>query len=334
MSRLLGRLSQWAVAPGDEFVASDGHRFQRLFGYRDVIVPRWPGMLVPPPATLPMASPGDLNVGRQAVGKAERLLESYGVRVSGADILEVGCHGGSHACAMAERGARSVLGIDIPQYGVIQQLGGGPSDEALSKQSRRFDALRQSMVRLYEEASGNGRLRDRVSFRDLDVVELEEREKFDLVVSWETLEHLPDPERAFASMFRALRPGGTCFHEYNPFFAVDGGHSLCCLDFPFGHALLSNEDFERYVRTFRPVEAEAAIRFYRQSLNRMTLADLHRHVAVAGFEVVCMLPFTSSSDLEQVAPQILARCRTLYPTVTTTDLVSRAVWLVLRKPAD
>jgi SAM-dependent methyltransferase len=290
-------------------------------------------MLVPTPETLPAAGPGDLKVGRQAVSRAERLLQSYGLRFAGADILEVGCHGGSHACAMAERGARTVLGIDIPQYGVIQQLGGGLSDEALSKQSRRFDALRQSMVRLYEEASGDGRLRERVSFRDLDVVELTEQEKFDLVVSWETLEHLPDPGRAFASMFRALRPGGACFHEYNPFFAVDGGHSLCCLDFPFGHALISNEDFERYVRAFRPVEAEAATRFYRQSLNRMTLADLLRHVSTAGFEVVCLLPFTSGSDLEQVAPEIFTRCRALYPTVATTDLVSRVVWVVLRKPA-
>ena len=40
----------------------------------------------------------------------------------------------------------------------------------------------------------------------------------DLILSWDTLEHLANPKKAFEEMYKLLKPGGFTFHEYNSFF--------------------------------------------------------------------------------------------------------------------
>jgi SAM-dependent methyltransferase len=120
---------------------------------------------------------------------------------------------------------------------------------------------------------------------------------FDLIVSFEVLEHVARPADAFAAMARLLRPGGVMFHDYNPFFSTIGGHSLSTLDLPWGHARLSDDDVERYLREMRPAEVEQALRFYRDSLNRMTLADLRDAIAGAGLESVAIIPWHQRSLL-------------------------------------
>ena len=61
----------------------------------------------------------------------------------------------------------------------------------------------------------------------------------------------------------------------NPFFSFNGGHSLCTLDFMWGHVRLSETEFERYLIQFRPKENKVAMKFYRNNLNRMTLKKLN-----------------------------------------------------------
>ena len=63
-------------------------------------------------------------------------------------------------------------------------------------------------------------------------------------------------------MYRILKPGGFAFHQYNPFFSYNGGHSLCTLD--FCHVRLSAKDFERYLKQFRKEEYEMAMNFYKR----------------------------------------------------------------------
>jgi SAM-dependent methyltransferase len=114
--------------------------------------------------------------------------------------------------------------------------------------------------------------------------------RFDAIVSFEVLEHVEELARAFAAMARLLRPGGIGYHDYNPFFNAPGGHSLGALDFPRGHVRLDEGDFERSLRELRPAEVDQALRFYRESLNRMTMADLRATVASAGLDLMAVIP--------------------------------------------
>lgn len=48
---------------------------------------------------------------------------------------------------------------------------------------------------------------------------------FDLILSFEVLEHLQRPLDAFRAMARLLRPGGLVYHDCNPFVSANGRSS-------------------------------------------------------------------------------------------------------------
>jgi SAM-dependent methyltransferase len=157
---------------------------------------------------------------------------------------------------------------------------------------------------------------------------------FDLVCSWRTLEHLADPRAAFAEMYRLLRPGGLAYHEYNPFFGLDGGHSLVTLDIPWGHVRFDRTDLASYLEQHRPAERERALAYYDNCLNRMTIADVERFARAAGFDVLALIPRTRTEDLLAVNAGLLRAATRNYPDLTVNDLICRIVRIVLRRPVE
>lgn len=246
-------------------------------------------------------------------------------------ILELGCHGGAHACAMAEFGAGHVDGIDIPLYGIRQSLGKIQNVKSIERQSEWLSRLREKTI-LHYETRYKCKVAEKLAFFDLDVLNLESLESYDAVVSWQTLEHVARPQKAFENIFRSLRPNGIAFHAYNPYFSIDGGHSLCTLDFPYGHARLANADFENYIKKYRLKEFEVAKNFFYDSLNRMTLADLKNYTERAGFETLELIHWQNKQDLGCIDQTVLEQIRALYPNVTLNDLLSRSVWVFLKRP--
>ena len=109
---------------------------------------------------------------------------------------------------------------------------------------------------------------------------------FDVVYSSQTIEHISDLTGAFGEMHRLLKPGGLMIHAYDPYFHPMGGHSLGVLDAPYGHVRLSEGDVERYIRTFRPHEADDCIAWIRSSLNRTHCQSfVQREAQLAGFAI-------------------------------------------------
>jgi 2-polyprenyl-3-methyl-5-hydroxy-6-metoxy-1,4-benzoquinol methylase len=101
-----------------------------------------------------------------------------GELASGRHVLDVACGSGYGALLLRHAGAVQVLGID-----------------------RNLDAIERAQVRFGDE---------RVEFRCADGVELALLDRqFELVVSFETIEHLDAPDRFLAEIGRVLSPGGT-----------------------------------------------------------------------------------------------------------------------------
>lgn len=312
----------------DLFHDSAGYSHERLNGYRNLIAPNWRDMLRSS-SDAPQPTKPTLDAAMKQVSTLRHLLEIHGFDLAGKDVLEVGCHDGKNSFAMAELGARSVHAIDIPEYGVLQKTAGVPAASSLERQSGRLQELRRRFSDLFSKEVSN-----RVRFSDLDVIGLDEENSYDLIVSWETLEHIVEPGKALAKMYAALRPGGLSFHEYNPFFSIDGGHSLCTLDFPFGHAMLSADDFERYVKKYRPEEFGVAMNFYRHCLNRMTIADIRQHCSDAGFETLELSTWLEMGDLGTIDQNTIIQCRKQKANVTLDDLLSNRIWVLLRRPIE
>lgn len=98
--------------------------------------------------------------------------------VAGLELLEVGCGAGDYSLHLASLGAR-VIGTDFSTKAI---------EIAESKRDSQASAAR------YQVADAQA-----LPFQD---------HSFDLVLSCECLEHVPNPSKALAEMYRVLRPGG------------------------------------------------------------------------------------------------------------------------------
>jgi SAM-dependent methyltransferase len=125
------------------------------------------------------------EVGEPAERRApwhDLVLAHLGGLVEGADLLEIGCGDGSFAVELASRGAKSVVAADFSPVAV--ELAG-----RVAKQSG-----------------------EAIETRVADVQDLSDfRGRFDIVVSCETIEHVPNPSVAVEQLANALKPGGRLF---------------------------------------------------------------------------------------------------------------------------
>jgi ubiquinone/menaquinone biosynthesis C-methylase UbiE len=113
-----------------------------------------------------------------------RLVLEYLGNLEGKGLLEIACGRGGFSCLLAARGAR-VAGVDFS--GAALKL-------ALHK------------------TAGNGHGPAPVNFIQADAQRLPfASEAFDVVISCETIEHLPDPEASLAEMARVCRSNGLLY---------------------------------------------------------------------------------------------------------------------------
>ncbi|GJM25614.1 MAG: hypothetical protein DHS20C16_20290 [Phycisphaerae bacterium] len=301
-------------ATGENFSDQFGITHELVAGHRDQLKPGWSRMLEDEPA-----SPSDAEAVTEMDGVtsrlklARRVLATFGGRFDVDDALVVGCGDVVEPMFVASAGARSVVGIDLAFASEGDRLT-RIADEYLAKNGQPRPA--PDTIQLRKHNVANSELPDK---------------SFDLVCSWRTLEHIADPRSAFSEMHRLLKPGGYAYHEYNPFFAIDGGHSLVTLDIPWGHVRFDREDIAAYLNQFRPQEATRALSYFDNCLNRMTIADLNEYATSAGFEILTVIPRTRTEDLVRVDANLLTAAKRNHPTISLNDLISRIVRVVLRR---
>ena len=312
------------------FTDGAGEKIPLVKGLRDQIKPGWQAMFTPSTGASvpgPAAITRHMEFWREKYLRVDAFLNTFGISIAGKDVLEVGAYDGVTSYMLAGAGAGSVTGIDIAAYYIHQT----PDEEVNRRSVENKNAELEAMRNVYRDAAGrvSGEC---VRFLEDDISSSAVASgSLDMVFSWEVMEHVTDPAAAFAEMYRMLRPGGIVFHEYNPFFSINGGHSLCTLDFLWGHTRLSEDDFSRYLDENRPDEKELALSFYRNNLNRMTLSGLDRYIADSGFTILSVLPWLRRKHLELIDHTTLAQCTRIYPAATATDLVSPVVWVLLQK---
>ena len=160
-----------------------------------------------------------MSLTRTSTGRLRRHQKEWGTRLI-ADlslrgderILDLGCGDGVVTAELAELVPRGqVVGIDSSQ----------------------------NMIAAALPLAG-----DRLSFRRLDINELDYCDAFDLVFSNATLHWVQDHGRLLNNVYRALSPGGAC--RFN--FAADGN---CASFIGVVRELMRNPRYERFFRDFR-----------------------------------------------------------------------------------
>ena len=262
----------------------------------------------------------------------DTLLRTFGGGVEGCRVLNVGASAGFEAACLAGLGAGSVVGSDYGEHfigtrGTDQCKGLGELPE---RQQRAVSVFREHVGEFGFNASSANTAVEFVQ-DDLAASNLDD-DSFDCICSWATLEHVMDPASAMRETRRLLSPGGFAYHEYNPFFCIDGGHSAATLDFPWGHLRLNTADFRRYVEQAHADDCKWRVDFYRRGINRMTQSMLVEYARSAGLEVLAVIPRTRTEDLVLLTDVIIEQSRRHYPGLSINDLVSRIVRVVLRRP--
>ena len=322
-----------AIAPGTEFVDKHGVRHPLDPTLRDRLKSGWRVMVDPvanvqPPTDATLV--GRARKAAKSVREAALLVETTTGSPLRGRILEVGCYDGAMAFQLARRPDTQVIASDLARFYVIQR----PGEVDAATLAADIDAQQGTLATLRERARLAGDAPPgAVEFIEDDITQSSQpADSFDAILSFEVLEHVQDPHGAFAAMARLLRPGGVAYHDYNPFFSVNGGHSMCTLAIPWGHARLDADDFRRYLEELRPTEIDQAMRFYEESLNRMSLADLRGIVDDAGLELVAVMPWFERKQTQEATTVALAEVRRIYPSVTIEDLLATFVSVIARKP--
>ena len=314
------------------FIDSFGSEHKLIEGLRDKIKPGWEGSLKKKNyENIPSNNDviDQLHYSNSQFNKLERLMSIHSVKISQEmDILEIGAANGLATFQIASKQPKSVVGSDIVQYQLNQSVLGKESQQIKQNENKYIKKTRKKVGGFFDKKTN-----DIVSFIEDDICNSRiESSSKDLIVSWDTLEHLNNPQKAFEEIFRILKPGGYTFHEYNPFFSFNGGHSLCTLDFMWGHVRLSSADFQNYLKQFRPYEYDLAMRFYEKNLNRMTSNQIKQYIKIAGFEQIMFFPHIYIENYFEINEKIFAECKENYPSLELIDLVSPALYLGLRKP--
>ncbi len=309
------------------FEDSLGNSFELKEGLRSKIKPGWENMLNKKEVTINSEYLANQKLyGSLAVGTIKPIIATIGKTIKNSKILEIGCHSGASSFALADSGAKSVTGSDFSGYQVQStQTKDQVFDKKLNEVDEKLKNIRKGLSALF--TNGN-----KVDFVDDDICNSKlEMNSYDMICSWEVLEHLHDTERAFQATYDLLNDNGFVVHLYNPFFCLNGGHSLCTLDFLWGHTRLNVADFEKYVSHLRPLEKERSVSYFSNGLNRMTLADLKFQYKKAGFQNINILPFTKEQHVRMVNQEILEQTQVHYPNLTMLDLVAPKVIIIATK---
>ena len=118
-----------------------------------------------------------------------------GELLRGARILEIGCGGGEFSWRMAKAGAVEVVGQDFATVAI------DGARERFNQSNLRFEV------------------------GDIQAIGYPD-EHFDVVVSCETLEHVPDPQTAVSELARVLRSSGTLLLTTPNYLSLTGLHRL------------------------------------------------------------------------------------------------------------
>lgn len=167
---------------------------------------------------------------------------------------------------------------------------------------------------------------------DLDTPDALPENAFDLICSFNTLEHVLDPETVLANVWRSLRPGGLAYFDFGPLFASPWGlHAYGTIRTPFPQYLFSQTRVLAALKEFG-INDLGQDRTELQPLNRWRL-DQFQNLwrSNGGWEVLNESPRIVHEHLDLVEK---------YPTafrgrgLKVADLVTSNLAVVLKRTFD
>ncbi len=178
--------------------------------------------------------------------------------------LDVGCGMGEMSLALAQRGCKHVTGIDKDPY----------------------------YIELAKQCARKTQLQDYVTFECMNVHDITNEKKYDIVLSHEMLEHVERPRdflRRIDDVLKSREGGGRTIIAFGPLFhSPFGDHLNRFFKFriPWAGVLFSEDALMRLRREFwRPLADEAqSFEDTREGMNKMKFSEFLRYVEEIGWK--------------------------------------------------
>ena len=109
-------------------------------------------------------------------------------------------------------------------------------------------------------------------------------EKFDLFYA-KAIDHIPDWDGIFKSVNNVANEGSIFIIKHFSFFSYLGPHRYATTNIPWGHLLLTDDEYRRFAREFHAHRHEDMVKFYFSGLSypRTTLGELTEMAYQNGF---------------------------------------------------
>lgn len=324
-------ITKFNILPFDKYIDSDKNEFPLIKGFRELITPSWEEMYEY--KTFKALDLTELEIkeylknSNKNIVEMEKIISRFNISFENKVVLDIGCYAGGVLCELLNKNPYKLAGIDIAKYYIIQTKDAKVNNDTIFLAQKKLSELREKVLSYKSKAYTNN-----INFFEDNIINSKLPDNsFDIILSWQVLEHISEPEKAFAEMNRLLKSGGFMYHDYNPFFSINGGHSLCTLDFPWGHCCLRTEEFIDYMEKFRPPECNVAQNFFNNSLNRMTTRDLFKYLDEYSFRILDV-KFSTIPELEKFYSNIIfTKISELYPSVMLNDLLQTSIIFVAQK---
>jgi len=176
--------------------------------------------------------------------------------------LDMGCGSGELTLGLAQHGAKHIVGVDyLPRF---------------------VELARRNATRASIHAD--------IRFECADLHTWQPPRKFDVVVSFDALEHIDQPGEFLVTMSRFLAPGGKAVLSFGPLFhSPHGYHLYWACQVPYAH-LLFGLDAIAAMRADRGGSLKQPASWREMGLNGLRFRDYAASVERAGFEIVRFRP--------------------------------------------
>lgn len=168
-----------------------------------------------------------------------------------------------------------------------------------------------------------------------DLAELNER--FDLLYC-KAIDHIPDWDGIFRAAAAAAKPGGLFVIKHFSFFAYLGPHRYGTTNIPWGHLLLTDDEYRRFAQEFHGHRAAQMTEFYFNGLSypRTTMHDLVQLARRNGFvlQVSINEPMRFAAEVQRlidVVPDFWRHVRANHPTVGIEEMLSGRYHMIFRR---
>jgi SAM-dependent methyltransferase len=172
------------------------------------------------------------------------------------EILDFGCGLGKQTIALAENGAKFVLGIDINEK-FLREARNSAEKLILDGKVRFTDSWEKSFA-----------------------------EKFDMVISQNSMEHFDNPINIFNRMKSALKPHGVMLITFGPpWFAPYGSHTQFFTKLPWVNLFFDEKTIIKVRSNFRNDGAKS-FKEVEGGLNKLTVAGFEKIIAESGIQII------------------------------------------------